>query len=57
MFYIFISDGPTKEFTLSPSTTQTVISDLMTDVEYVVSITSYNDREESPPVFGQLTSK
>lgn len=57
MFYIFIADGPTKEFTLSPSTTQTVISDLIPDVEYVVSIASYDDREESLPVFGQLTSK
>lgn len=49
------NDGPTKEFTLSPSTTQTVISDLIPDVEYVVSIASYDDREESLPVFGQLT--
>lgn len=56
-FYIFIADGPSKEFTLSPSTTQTVLSDLIPDVEYVVSIASYDEREESLPVFGQLTSK
>ncbi|PKU32387.1 collagen alpha-1 chain isoform x1 [Limosa lapponica baueri] len=49
------NDGPTKEFTLSPSTTQTVISDLIPDIEYVVSISSYDEREESLPVFGQLT--
>ncbi|KFP75574.1 Collagen alpha-1(XII) chain, partial [Acanthisitta chloris] len=49
------NDGPTKEFTLSPSTTQTVLSDLTPDIEYVVSISSYDDREESLPVFGQLT--
>jgi len=57
LFYIFITDGPTKEFTLSPSTTQTVLSDLIPDIEYVVSIASYDEVEESLPVFGQLTSK
>nr|XP_023970152.1 collagen alpha-1(XII) chain isoform X1 [Chrysemys picta bellii] len=49
------TDGPTKEFTLAPSVTHTILSDLTPDTEYVVTIASYDDREESLPVFGQLT--
>lgn len=58
--HIFLStfpDGPTKEFTLAASTTETLLSDLIPEIEYVVTITSYDDIEESVPVIGQLTSK
>lgn len=50
-------DGPTKEFTLAASTTETLLSDLIPEIEYVVTITSYDEVEESVPVIGQLTSK
>lgn len=50
-------DGPTKEFTLAASTTETLLSDLIPEVEYVVTIASYDEVEESIPVIGQLTSK
>ncbi|XP_008572507.1 PREDICTED: collagen alpha-1(XII) chain, partial [Galeopterus variegatus] len=49
------TDGPTKEFTLAASTTETLLSDLIPEVEYVVTITSYDEVEESVPVIGQLT--
>ena len=58
--HIFLSifpDGPSKEFTLSASTTETLLKDLIPEIEYVVTITSYNEVEESVPVIGQLTSK
>lgn len=58
--HIFLSvfpDGPTKEFTLAASTTETLLSDLTPEIEYVVTITSYDEVEESVPVIGQLTSK
>lgn len=58
--HIFLSifpDGPTKEFTLAASTTETLLSDLIPEIEYVVTITSYDEVEESVPVIGQLTSK
>jgi hypothetical protein len=59
-FTFFLSifpDGPTKEFTLAASTTETLLSDLIPEIEYVVTITSYDEVEESVPVIGQLTSK
>ncbi|XP_053142880.1 collagen alpha-1(XII) chain isoform X4 [Hemicordylus capensis] len=49
------ADGPTREFTLAPSTTQTILRDLIPDTEYVVTISSYDDTEESISVSGQLT--
>ncbi|EPY83208.1 hypothetical protein CB1_000591007, partial [Camelus ferus] len=49
------TDGPTKEFTLAASTTETLLSELIPEIEYVVTITSYNEVEESVPVIGQLT--
>lgn len=50
-------DGPAKELDLPASATQTVLTELIPDVEYVVTIISYDESEESLPVFGQLTSK
>ncbi|XP_077162695.1 collagen alpha-1(XII) chain isoform X2 [Paroedura picta] len=49
------TDGPTREFTLAPSTTQTILRDLLPDTEYLVTISSYDDTEESLSVSGQLT--
>ncbi|CAI5769701.1 collagen alpha-1(XII) chain isoform X1 [Podarcis lilfordi] len=49
------ADGPTREFTLAHSATQTLLTDLTPDTEYVVTISSYDDREESISVSGQLT--
>lgn len=57
IFLFVFSDGPTKEFTLAASTTETLLSDLIPETQYVVTITSYNEVEESVPVIGQLTSK
>ncbi|CAJ0946841.1 unnamed protein product, partial [Ranitomeya imitator] len=48
-------DGPAKELDLPASATQTVLTELIPDVEYVVTILSYDESEESLPVFGQLT--
>uniref|UniRef100_A0A8C5R881 Collagen alpha-1(XII) chain n=1 Tax=Leptobrachium leishanense TaxID=445787 RepID=A0A8C5R881_9ANUR len=48
-------DGPVKELTLPASATQTVLTEFIPDVEYAVTILSYDDEEESIPVFGQLT--
>ena len=57
VFLSIFPDGPTKEFTLSASTTETLLTDLIPEIEYVVTITSYDEVEESVPVIGQLTSK
>lgn len=58
IFFLFIfPDGPTKEFTLAASTTETLLSELVPETEYVVTITSYDEVEESVPVIGQLTSE
>lgn len=57
IFLFIFPDGPTKEFTLAASTTETLLSDLTPEIEYVVTITSYDEVEESVPVIGQLTSK
>ncbi|XP_075058737.1 collagen alpha-1(XII) chain isoform X1 [Mixophyes fleayi] len=48
-------DGPAKELDIPASATQTVLTELVPDVEYVVTILSYDELEESLPVFGQLT--
>ncbi|XP_078504196.1 collagen alpha-1(XII) chain isoform X2 [Lissotriton helveticus] len=49
------TDGPTKELNLPYTATQTVLTELIPDVEYVVTIISFDDVEESLPVYGQLT--
>ncbi|XP_041420606.1 collagen alpha-1(XII) chain isoform X2 [Xenopus laevis] len=48
-------DGPAKELDLPASATQTILTELVPDVEYVVTAISYDELEESIPVFGQLT--
>uniref|UniRef100_A0A8C7T5B9 Collagen type XII alpha 1 chain n=1 Tax=Oncorhynchus mykiss TaxID=8022 RepID=A0A8C7T5B9_ONCMY len=51
------TDEPAKEFNLSATATKTSIPDLTPDLDYSVSIHSYDGTEESIPIFGQLTSK
>lgn len=46
-----------KDFTLPASATSTDISDLTPDVDYSVSISSFDGVDESIPIFGQITSK
>lgn len=46
-----------KDFTLPSSATNTSITDLTPDVDYSVSINSFDGAEESIPILGQLTSK
>ncbi|KAJ7341667.1 hypothetical protein JRQ81_006106, partial [Phrynocephalus forsythii] len=48
-------DGPAREFTLAHSVTETLLTDLTPDIEYIVTISSYDEREESISVSGQLT--
>uniref|UniRef100_A0A3P8TS90 Collagen alpha-1(XII) chain n=1 Tax=Amphiprion percula TaxID=161767 RepID=A0A3P8TS90_AMPPE len=50
------ADEPTRDFTLDAYTTTTSITDLTPDLDYSVSINSYDGSEESIPIFGQLTS-
>lgn len=50
-------DEPVREFNLDAYTTMTSISDLTPDLDYSVSINSYDGSDESIPIFGQLTSK
>uniref|UniRef100_A0A8C8F328 Collagen alpha-1(XII) chain n=1 Tax=Oncorhynchus tshawytscha TaxID=74940 RepID=A0A8C8F328_ONCTS len=49
------TDEPAKEFNLSATATKTSIPDLTPDLDYSVSIISYDGTEESIPIFGQLT--
>uniref|UniRef100_A0AAQ5ZRS4 Collagen alpha-1(XII) chain n=1 Tax=Amphiprion ocellaris TaxID=80972 RepID=A0AAQ5ZRS4_AMPOC len=49
------ADEPTRDFTLDAYTTTTSITDLTPDLDYSVSINSYDGSEESIPIFGQLT--
>ncbi|XP_072554842.1 collagen alpha-1(XII) chain isoform X2 [Paramormyrops kingsleyae] len=49
------TDEPARELNLPASATQTSISDLTPDLDYVVTITSFYGAEESIPIFGQLT--
>ncbi|RXM27373.1 Collagen alpha-1(XII) chain [Acipenser ruthenus] len=49
------TDGPAKDLNLPATATNTLITDLIPDVEYVVTINSYDEKEESLPIFGQLT--
>uniref|UniRef100_A0A674DDB2 Collagen alpha-1(XII) chain n=1 Tax=Salmo trutta TaxID=8032 RepID=A0A674DDB2_SALTR len=51
------TDEPTKELNLPATATKTSITDLTPDLDYSVSINSYDGTEESIPIFGQLTSK
>uniref|UniRef100_A0A672RH31 Collagen alpha-1(XII) chain n=1 Tax=Sinocyclocheilus grahami TaxID=75366 RepID=A0A672RH31_SINGR len=46
-----------KDFSLPVSATNTPITDLTPDVDYSVSINSYDGAEESIPILGQITSK
>lgn len=50
-------DEPVRDFNLGAYTTVTSITDLTPDLDYSVSISSYDGSEESIPIFGQLTSK
>uniref|UniRef100_A0A673LQQ0 Collagen alpha-1(XII) chain-like n=1 Tax=Sinocyclocheilus rhinocerous TaxID=307959 RepID=A0A673LQQ0_9TELE len=45
-----------KDFSLPASATNTSITDLTPDVDYSVSINSYDGAEESIPILGQITS-
>uniref|UniRef100_A0A8C2I9R9 Collagen, type XII, alpha 1a n=1 Tax=Cyprinus carpio TaxID=7962 RepID=A0A8C2I9R9_CYPCA len=45
-----------KDFSLPASATDTSITDLTPDVDYSVSINSYDGAEESIPILGQITS-
>ncbi|KAK6490157.1 collagen alpha-1(XII) chain-like isoform X1 [Huso huso] len=49
------TDGPAKDINLPATATKTLITDLIPDVEYVVTINSYDEKEESLPIVGQLT--
>ncbi|XP_069574960.1 collagen alpha-1(XII) chain isoform X2 [Brachyistius frenatus] len=49
------ADEPTRDLILDAYTTMTSITDLTPDLDYSVSINSYNGAEESIPIFGQLT--
>ncbi|XP_051578358.1 collagen alpha-1(XII) chain-like [Myxocyprinus asiaticus] len=44
-----------KDFTLPASATNTSITDLTPDIDYSVSINSYDSMEESIPILGQIT--
>uniref|UniRef100_A0A671YEV8 Collagen alpha-1(XII) chain n=1 Tax=Sparus aurata TaxID=8175 RepID=A0A671YEV8_SPAAU len=50
------ADEPTRDFTLDAYATTTSITDLTPDMDYSVSINSFDGSEESIPIFGQLTS-
>ncbi|XP_038823365.1 collagen alpha-1(XII) chain-like [Salvelinus namaycush] len=49
------TDEPAREFNLPATATKTSITDLTPDLDYSVSINSYDGTEESIPIFGQLT--
>ncbi|XP_030299856.1 collagen alpha-1(XII) chain isoform X2 [Sparus aurata] len=49
------ADEPTRDFTLDAYATTTSITDLTPDMDYSVSINSFDGSEESIPIFGQLT--
>lgn len=50
-------DEAVRDFTLDAYATTTSITDLTPDLDYSVSINSFDGSEESIPIFGQLTSK
>uniref|UniRef100_A0A8C4DVI3 Collagen alpha-1(XII) chain n=1 Tax=Dicentrarchus labrax TaxID=13489 RepID=A0A8C4DVI3_DICLA len=49
------ADEPVRDFTLDAYDTTTSITDLTPDLDYSVSINSFDGSEESIPIFGQLT--
>uniref|UniRef100_A0A4W5P3T0 Collagen alpha-1(XII) chain n=1 Tax=Hucho hucho TaxID=62062 RepID=A0A4W5P3T0_9TELE len=49
------TDEPARELILPATATKTSITDLTPDLDYSVSINSYDGTEESIPIFGQLT--
>ncbi|KAM9340955.1 collagen alpha-1(XII) chain [Symphorus nematophorus] len=49
------ADEAVRDFTLDAYATTTSITDLTPDLDYSVSINSYDGSEESIPIFGQLT--
>ncbi|XP_035530598.1 collagen alpha-1(XII) chain isoform X3 [Morone saxatilis] len=49
------ADEPVRDFTLDAYATITSITDLTPDLDYSVSINSFDGSEESIPIFGQLT--
>nr|XP_014348789.1 PREDICTED: collagen alpha-1(XII) chain [Latimeria chalumnae] len=49
------TDGPTKELNLPGTASKTSLTGLTPNVEYMVTIVSYDNTEESLPVYGQLT--
>lgn len=55
LFFPFTDD--LRDFTLPATATSTNITNLTPDVDYSVSISSYDGTDESIPIFGQLTSK
>lgn len=54
--FLFFTDD-LRDFNLPASATSTDISNLTPDIDYSVSISSYDGVEESIPIFGQITSK
>lgn len=50
-------DEAVRDFTLDAYASVTSITDLTPDLDYSVSINSFDGSEESIPIFGQLTSK
>lgn len=50
-------DEAVRDFILDAYTSVTSITDLTPDLDYSVSINSFDGSEESIPLFGQLTSK
>uniref|UniRef100_A0A674ES42 Collagen type XII alpha 1 chain n=1 Tax=Salmo trutta TaxID=8032 RepID=A0A674ES42_SALTR len=49
------TDEPTKHVSLPATATETSITDLTPDMDYVVTIIAYSGSEESLPISGQLT--
>uniref|UniRef100_A0A674MXT1 Collagen alpha-1(XII) chain n=1 Tax=Takifugu rubripes TaxID=31033 RepID=A0A674MXT1_TAKRU len=56
-FRIQVVSDSVRDFTLDAYTSVTSITDLTPDLDYSVSINSFDGSEESIPIFGQLTSK
>uniref|UniRef100_A0A674ES98 Collagen alpha-1(XII) chain n=1 Tax=Salmo trutta TaxID=8032 RepID=A0A674ES98_SALTR len=50
------TDEPTKHVSLPATATETSITDLTPDMDYVVTIIAYSGSEESLPISGQLTT-
>lgn len=52
-----LPDEAVRDIILDAYTSVTSITDLTPDLDYSVSINSFDGSEESIPIFGQLTSK